>query len=131
MTLFAYPPQATVNRVLPKNKVYANATISTRLRQAFVADLRQIVWRAKLAPETIRLAATKDVPEIQVFELALKGTDFNEDIARTIDAAIHFPIVFELGFEGKIRILSQHRYKIIFDVVPCIGLGLILRITSR
>ncbi len=106
MTLFAYPPQATVNRVLPKNKVYANATISTRLRQAFVADLHQIVWRAKLAPETIRLAATKDVPEIQVFELALKGTEFNEDIARTIDAAIPFPIVFELSFEGKIRILA-------------------------
>ncbi|MBI4968149.1 MAG: DUF4391 domain-containing protein [Rhodospirillales bacterium] len=106
MTLFAYPPQAIVNRVLPKNKVYANATISARLRQAFVADLHQIVWRAKLAPETIRLTATRDVPEIQVFELALKGPDFNEDIARTIDAAIPFPIVFELTFEGKIRTLA-------------------------
>lgn len=106
MTLFAYSPQTIVNRVLPKNKVYANATISTRLRAAFVADLHQIVWRAKLAPETIRLAATRDVPEIQVFELALKRQDFNEDIARTIDGSIPFPILFELTFEGKTRMLA-------------------------
>ena len=106
MTLFVYPPQAAVNRVLPKNKVYANATIPAKLRAAFVSDLHQITWRAKLAPETIRLAATSDVPEIQVFELALKGPDFNEDIARTIDAAIPFPIVFELTFESKIRTLA-------------------------
>lgn len=106
MTLFVYPPQAAVNRVLPKNKVYANATIPARLRAAFVSDLHQITWRAKLAPETIRLAATSDVPEIQVFELALKGPDFNEDIARTIDGAIPFPIVFELTFEGKVRALA-------------------------
>ncbi len=106
MTLFAWPSQSLVNRVLPKNKVYANAAISARLRQAFVADLHQIVWRAKLAPETIRLAATRDVPEIQVFELALKGPDFNTDIARTIDGSIPFPIVFELIFERKIRILA-------------------------
>lgn len=106
MTLFVYPPQAAVNRVLPKNKVYANVTIPAKLRAAFVSDLHQITWRAKLAPETIRLAATSDVPEIQVFELALKGPDFNEDIARTIDGAIPFPIVFELTFEGKIRTLA-------------------------
>lgn len=106
MTLFVYPPQAAVNRVLPKNKVYANATIPAKLRAAFVSDLQQITWRAKLAPETIRLAATSDVPEIQVFELALKGPDFNEDIARTIDGAIPFPIVFELTFENKIRTLA-------------------------
>lgn len=106
MTLFVYPPQAAVNRVLPKNKVYANATIPAKLRAAFVSDLHQITWRAKLAPETIRLAATSEVPEIQVFELALKGPDFNEDIARTIDGAIPFPIVFELTFESKIRTLA-------------------------
>jgi hypothetical protein len=106
MTLFVYPPQSTVNRVLPKNKVYANATVPAKLRAAFVSGLHQITWRAKLAPETIRLAATSDVPEIQVFELALKGPDFNEDIARAIDGAIPFPIVFELTFDNKIRTLA-------------------------
>lgn len=106
MTLFAWPSQSLVNRVLPKNKVYANARISTRLKEAFVSDLHQIVWRAKLAPETIRLAATKDVPEIQVFELALRTADLSEDIPRTIDKAIPFPILFEMIFEGKVRMLA-------------------------
>jgi hypothetical protein len=106
MTLFAWPPQSLVNRVLPKNKLYANARISTRLKEAFVSDLHQIVWRAKLAPETIRLAATKEVPEIQVFELALRTADLNDDLPRTIDKAIPFPILFELVFEGKVRMLA-------------------------
>jgi hypothetical protein len=106
MTLYAWPPQTLVNRVLPKNKVYANAGISTRLKDAFVSDLHQIVWRAKLAPETIRLAATKDVPEIQVFELSLRTADLSEGIPRAIDKAIPFPILFELAFEGKVRMLA-------------------------
>lgn len=106
MTLFAWPAQSLVNRVLPKNKVYANARISTRLKEAFVSDLHQIVWRAKLAPETIRLAATKDVPEVQVFELTLRTADLNEDIPRTIDKAIPFPILFELSFEDKVRMFA-------------------------
>jgi hypothetical protein len=106
MTLFSWPTQSLVNRVLPKNKVYANARLSTRLKEAFVSELDKIVWRAKLAPETIRLTATKDVPEIQVFELALRTADINEDIPRTIDKAIPFPILFELAFEGKVRMLA-------------------------
>ena len=106
MTLFAWPSRSLVNRVLPKNKVYANARISTRLKEAFVSDVRQIVWRAKLAPETIRLAATKDAPEIQVFELSLRTNGLNEDIPRAIDKAIPFPILFELAFESKVRMLA-------------------------
>ena len=104
--LFAYPPQAAVNRVLPKTKVYANATIPAKLREAFVSDLHQIMWRYKLAPETVRLAATPEVPEIQVFELALKGPTLNEEVARTIDRAIPFPIVFELTFAGQVKALA-------------------------
>ena len=104
--LFAYPPQAAVNRVLPKTKVYANATIPAKLREAFVSDLHQITWRYKLAPETVRLAATPEVPEIQVFELALKGPTLNEEVARTIDRAIPFPIVFELTFADQVKALA-------------------------
>ncbi|MBP2231740.1 hypothetical protein J2847_005059 [Azospirillum agricola] len=106
MTLFAYPPATLVNRVLPKNKIYANATVSAKLREAFVTELHQVTWRAKLAPETVRLAATPMVPEIQIFELALRQTDLNEAILRTIDDAIPFPILFELHFGGKARTLA-------------------------
>lgn len=103
MTLFAYPPATLVNRVLPKNKIYANAAVSTKLREAFVAELHQATWRAKLAPETLRLAATAAVPEIQVFELTLRQADLDDSILHAIDHAIPFPILFELHYDGKAR----------------------------
>ena len=37
------------------------------MKDLFVAQVEQIVWQYKLAPETINLPATPGVPEIQVF----------------------------------------------------------------
>jgi len=70
--LFAYPKQAEFGRVLPKNKIYEHSGANTRLKELFVAQVEQIVWRYKLAPETINLAAKPGVPEIQVFAIQLK-----------------------------------------------------------
>ena len=55
--LFAYPKQAEFGRVLPKNKIYEHSGANTRLKDLFVEQVEQIVWRYKLAPETINLAA--------------------------------------------------------------------------
>ena len=55
--LFAYPKQAEFGRVLPKNKIYEHSGANTRLKELFVEQVEQIVWRYKLAPETINLAA--------------------------------------------------------------------------
>jgi hypothetical protein len=70
--LFAYPEQAAFGRVLPKSKIYTHAAPSARIRGLFVAQVNQIFWRYKLAPETLRLEARPDVPEIEVFEITLK-----------------------------------------------------------
>jgi restriction endonuclease len=51
--LFSYPPQAAFGRPLPKNKLYEKAGANTRLKDLFVAQVDQIVWKYKLAPETI------------------------------------------------------------------------------
>ena len=53
--LFAYPKQAEFGRVLPKNKIYEHSGANTRLKDLFVEQVDQIVWRYKLAPETINL----------------------------------------------------------------------------
>jgi hypothetical protein len=44
-------------RTLPKNKIYEHSGANTRLKDLFVKQVEQIVWRYKLAPETINLAA--------------------------------------------------------------------------
>ncbi len=76
--MFEYPPPTIVNRVIPKTKILANAhpRPTTRLRDLLTAQIHQVRWHAKLSPETINLAATPHVPEIQVFHVSLKDLDW-------------------------------------------------------
>lgn len=105
----SYPKQATFGRNLPKNKIYEHSGASTRLKDLFVKQVEQIVWQYKLAPETINLPAKPGVPEIQVFSIQLKTAELDLDVLRCIDGAVQFPIVFELGFEGKTQVIAAYK----------------------
>lgn len=61
---FDYPKAAAFGRVVPKSRIYEHAEASTALKDLFVTQVDQIVWKFKLAPETINLAATQAVSEI-------------------------------------------------------------------
>ena len=106
--MFLYPEQTKFGRVLPKNKVYGHAKPSRAVRQRFVDEVGEIVWRHKLAPETLRLPAKPGVAEIQVFEIALKTGELREDVLRTIDRAVPSLIFFELTFEGRVRFAAAY-----------------------
>lgn len=66
-------------------------------------EVDQIVWKFKLAPETINLPARPAVPEIQVFGVTIRTEELSESILRTIDKAIPFPIFYELSHGSKIK----------------------------
>ena len=73
----------------------------------------QIVWRFKLAPETINLAAKPDVPEIQVFAIQLKTPELHHDVLRCIDGAVQFPIIFEVtqgqGADARTQVVAAYK----------------------
>jgi hypothetical protein len=98
---FDYPKSAAFGRVVPKNKIYEHASANTALKDLFVREVDQIVWRFKLAPETTNLGAAKTVTEIQVFGISLKTENLDEAVLRAIDKAIPFPLIFELTWRGK------------------------------
>lgn len=107
--LFNYPPQALFGRTLPKNKIYEHAKPSRAVRDLFVAQIDQITWQYKLAPETINLSARAGVPEIQVFDIALKNGELSEAVLRCIDKAIPYPILYQLRFDGKIKTMAAYK----------------------
>lgn len=107
--LIAYPKQAAFRRVLPKSKIYEHSGANTRLKELFVEQVEQIIWQYKLAPETLHLPARPGVPEIQIFSIQLKTPELHGDVLRCIDGAIHFPIVFELSFEGKTQVIAAYK----------------------
>lgn len=107
--LFGFPEQARVGRVLPKAKVYEHARVTGTLRDKFVSQIEQITWAWKLAPETIRLAASPAALEIQVFDIALKGDELDEEVLRAIDRAIPHPILFQLQRAEQVRLVAAYK----------------------
>lgn len=109
MALFAYPKQCEFNRILPKSKIYEHARPSRSIRERFVAEVDQIVWKYKLSPETVNLPARPGVPEIQVFGITLKSGELSESVLRTIDKAIPYPIFFEISHGQRIRSTAAYK----------------------
>ena len=107
--LFNYPKKAAFGRVLPKNKIYERGSPSTKVKELFVCQVEQIVWKYKLAPETINIRATKSVPEIQIFNITLKNGELKEDVLRCIDKTIPFPILYEIYHDGKCRAAAAYK----------------------
>ena len=99
--LFTWPAQARVGRAMPKSKIYLHGKPNAALRALFVTQVESITWAYKLAPETINLPAKPDVPEIEVFEIALKTATLSHAVLRCIDKAIPFPILFNLRYAGR------------------------------
>ncbi len=107
--LFAWPAKAAVSRPVAKAKIYAHAKPTAALRALFVEQIDSITWAYKLAPESINLPAKPDVPEIEVFDIALKLPDVSHSVLRCIDKAIPFPILFVLRHYGKSRPMAAYK----------------------
>jgi hypothetical protein len=107
--VFEFPTGAKVGRTIPKTKLYEQIKPSKKLKELFVAQVKQVVWEYKLAPSTINVGAGKSVSEIQVFSLALKNDVLDRNILISIDKAINFPIVFELKAGGCIKYLVAYK----------------------
>jgi hypothetical protein len=106
---FDYPQAAFFGRPVPKHKIYGHMGATAALKERFVAQVDEIVWRYKLAPETINLAATVAVMEIQVFGIALRSAEPDDAVLQAIDRAIPLPLIFELTFEGRRKAIAAFK----------------------
>jgi len=107
--MFLYPERARKDRILPKNKIYGNAQPTRAMRQRFVTEVDQIVWRYVLGTENLNLPPRPGIEEIQIFEIALKTGQLKEDVLRTIDRAIPSLIFFELTFQSQVRFAAAFK----------------------
>lgn len=106
---FDYPKAAEFGRIVPKNRIYEHAGVGSVLKDLFVTQVDQIVWKYKLAPETMNLATTRSVSEIQVFGITLRTGELDEEVLRAIDRAIPFPVIFELTWSGKRKAVAAFK----------------------
>lgn len=107
--LFEYPKKAAFNRIVPKSKFYERAKPTKTVKDKFVSQVAQVVWSYKLAPETTNLPASKGVNEVQVFTVTAKSATLGEDVLRCIDKSIPSPIVFEIHFDSKVKVVAAYK----------------------
>lgn len=94
--MFDLPSSTVVNRFLPKDKFYKKTTVSGKLKQQFTDEIDKITWTHKISPDTLNVAKDDKLQEIQIFEIALKGTTISKAVLRHIDNSIPYPIIYVL-----------------------------------
>lgn len=103
------PESALVNKFIPKSKFHSHSSVNTKLKQKFTDQLQRITWQYKLAEQTVNIARTRSVEEIQIFELELKKQVIPKQIIRLIQRIIPYPILFILSYK------DHHAYAIVLN----------------
>lgn len=98
--MLGLPRSTEVNRRVAKEKIYANTTMTTQLRDIIKNQIESIIWRNKLSDTTVGLAPGEDVKEIQVFEISLRQRGLDKRVLTAINNAIPYKILFVLTFEN-------------------------------
>jgi hypothetical protein len=93
------PDNARVNKFIAKTKFYQKASISPKLQTEFIRKIQKIIWKYKLAEDTIGIPKTDSVTEIQIFEIELKEQSIPKNVLKVIDKAIPYQILYQFVYK--------------------------------
>ena len=105
--MLGLPRSTEVNRRVTKEKLYTNATLTTQVRDIIKDQIESVVWRNKLADNTIGVAAGETVKEIQVFEVVLRQRGLDKRVLPLIAKAIPYKILFVLTFCDEAQVCLE------------------------
>lgn len=97
----AFPKSTTVNKIMPKEAFYRNLALKPELKNAFVSDIKRIIWKNKLSADTLNVEKGETVSEILVLQMELKTKDYNSKILEAISKNNHHLILYTLTFENE------------------------------
>ncbi len=95
------PTSTEFKRRIPKQTFYAKLTLAPEVKRAFAEQINTIIWSNKISPETINLAPSETVQEIQVFTIRLNQATLDARILQIIDKQIPYHIVFVLEYSNR------------------------------
>lgn len=107
--LYRYPPTAKVDKIIPKNKFYQRGSANHRIERLFVEQVESIRWAYKLSPHTINLNDSETIKEIQIFSIVSRVERLDTEVLQFIDKLIPSPIIFEILFGDKIKVIANYK----------------------
>ncbi len=111
--MLTFPSIAAVGRIMPKEAFYKRLTLSSEIRDNFVADVKRIVMEYKLAPDTINISKGEEVSEILVLSIELKKQEMDYRIVENIARQNAHKLLFLLKFgnKGQLALYYNKLYK--------------------
>lgn len=95
------PSSTLFGKRIPKQTFYAKLTLASEVKRVFAEQINTITWSNKISPETINLAPSETVQEIQVFTIRLNQATLDARILQLIDKQIPYHIVFVLEYSNR------------------------------
>ncbi len=92
---------ARVDKFIPKNKFYENKALNSKIKKEFIDLIQKIIWKYKISKDTINTKSTKEVEEIQIFEIYLKKKEIPKNALKIIDKSIPYKILYHFIFEDN------------------------------
>ena len=109
--MLSFPSKAQVNIKVPKKSFYENLTVSAANKRIFVDQINAIYWRYKLTADTLGVAPSETIDEIEIFEIELTTKNFDSSILRLIDRGIPYHTLFILTYEGESQLWIAYKEK--------------------
>lgn len=103
------PKSTEFNKRIPKQKFYEKLNVTPALKRSFIDQIKNVIWRNKIAESTINIAPGKTVTEIEIFEIQLNSSELDTDVLKLIDKEIPYHIVFILSFYGKYQAWTAYK----------------------
>ena len=99
---FKLPKETLVNKFVAKSRFYERSKLSSKLQKEFVDKVQRITWKYKLAENTLGIAKTEAVTEIQIFEIELKEQKVPKNVVKIIDKSIPYQILYRFVYEENV-----------------------------
>lgn len=96
------PKSCLVDKFIPKKTFYEKVGISSSVKDDFVNQIERITWLYKLSPDTIGLSKTKNIEEIEIFQIDLKDKIIPKNIIKAITKGIPYKILFVLKYKDDV-----------------------------
>ena len=109
--MLSFPSKAQVNIKVPKKSFYENLTVNTANKRIFIDQISAIYWRYKLTADTLGVAPSETIDEIEIFEIELTTKIFDSSILRLIDKGIPYHTIFILTYNDESQLWIAYKEK--------------------
>jgi len=93
------PKECKVDRFLPKKTFYEHVGITSTTKKEFVDDVDKMTWLYKLSEDNIHVSKTKQVEEIEIFQIEMKNKIIPNNVIKAIVKGIPYKILFKIVYK--------------------------------